>query len=44
MPKQTRGIETVICCKGVKYINDYPVMGGQGKNADLHPPMWREGT
>jgi hypothetical protein len=39
-----RGLETVTNCRCFIEKNDNPVMGGQGKYADLHPPMWSGGT
>jgi hypothetical protein len=44
MLEHTRGLKSVTNCKGGIAINGNPVMGGQGKYADLHPPMWRGDT
>jgi hypothetical protein len=44
MLEHARGLKTLKNCSGGIEINDNPAMGGQGKYADLHPPMWRGGT
>jgi hypothetical protein len=39
-----RGLGNKITCKNFIDNYDNPEMGGQGKYADLHPPMWSGGT
>jgi hypothetical protein len=39
-----RGLEIVTNYEWFIDNYDNPVMGGQGKYADLHPPMWSGGT
>jgi hypothetical protein len=39
-----RGVGKEIICRKIIDKNDNPEMGGQGKYADLHPPMWSGGT